>query len=160
MEHFATPRETLCSRRVRLLPISLWRSDAVARWLKVHYLSWVIPWMSYAKLVVFHVVINRSCRTTFQHALFFCPSHQLLLKTNSQYLSGSPIKDLHCDSIFHFNYYTYCTLDVFPYLSNNTKAWNSSSKQIVRFSNCSFHFGSGKRKHQISSVENGNAAHS
>lgn len=82
----------------------------------------------------------------FNTLCFSVPSHQLLLKTNSQYLSGSPIKDLHCDSIFHFNYYTYCTLDVFPYLSNNTKGWNSSSKQIVRFSNCSFHFGCGRKK--------------
>lgn len=82
----------------------------------------------------------------FNTLCFSVPSHHLLLKTNSQYLSGSPIKDLHCDSIFHFNYYTYCTLDVFPYLSNNAKGWNSSSKQIVRFSNCSFQFGCARKK--------------
>lgn len=37
-------------------------------------------------------------------------------------------------------------LDVFPYLSNNAKGLNSSSKQIVRFSNCSFHCGCVRKK--------------
>lgn len=53
---------------------------AAVRWLKVHYLSLVIPWMSYAKLVVFHLVINWSSRATFQHALFFSPQSSPIIK--------------------------------------------------------------------------------
>lgn len=80
MEHFATPRETLCSQSVRLLSILLLYWDAEVRWLKVHYLGLVIPWMSYAKLVVFYVVINWTSRATFQHALFFCPQSSPIIK--------------------------------------------------------------------------------
>lgn len=80
---------------------------AEVRWLKVHYLGLVIPWMSCAKLFSTLWLIGLA-GPHFSTLCFSVPSHHLLLKTNFQYLSGSPIKDLHCDSIFHFNYYTWC----------------------------------------------------
>ena len=107
-EHFATPRERLSSQSVRLISVLLLRWDAVVRWLKVHYL--VLPWMSYAKLAVFCVVIDWTSKDAFSALCFSVPTHHLLSKTNFQYHTGSPIKDLHCDSIFHFNYYTWCKI--------------------------------------------------
>lgn len=68
-----------------------------ARWLKEHYLSHESHWMSYAKLVVFCFVINCASKPYFSVLCFSVPSHPILLKRNSAYLSWSPIKDLHHD---------------------------------------------------------------
>lgn len=67
------------------------------RWLKEHYLSHESHWMSYAKLVVFCFVINCASKPYFSVLCFSVPSHPILLKRNSAYLSWSPIKDLHHD---------------------------------------------------------------